>query len=107
MDNRGIDTDPGWQNRKLRDLERQIQELRSEKRAAATTIGTGSLVIDGGDLVLLDTDGSVLLRVGEQAFGDRGVAIYRDSGLAAVEVTKAGGSHYLLVHNSISSNDSV
>lgn len=88
MDNRGIDTDPGWVNRKIRDLERAIQDLRSERRAPATTIGSGGLVVDGGEILLLDTDGSVLFRVGQQQYGDRGVSIYRESGLPAVEVTR-------------------
>lgn len=98
MDSRGIDvSDPGWINRKFTELQRQIEGLRSERRAAATTIGDGdlrlanggALVVDGGELLLLDTDGSVLFRAGVQSFGDRGVAIYRDSGLAAIEVTKS------------------
>lgn len=34
---RHTDTDPGWINRRLRDLERQIRELRAEKRLAGSS----------------------------------------------------------------------
>jgi hypothetical protein len=96
MDARGIDTDPGWVNRQLQELRRQIEALRSERRAAATTISDGdlrlangaALVVDGGDVVLLDTDGDVIFRIGQQVHGDRGVTIFRDDGTEALSVRK-------------------
>lgn len=88
MDNRGIESDPGWVNRALQGLQRQIDALRSERRASATTVGTGNWVIDGGDVVMLDEDGSVLFRLGEQPYGDRGVSIYRADGSLALSTRK-------------------
>lgn len=38
---RRTDTDPGWINRRLADLERQIRELRSAKRLPASTFPPG------------------------------------------------------------------
>lgn len=88
MDNRGIDTDPGWINRKFRELEAKIEAMRSERRAAATTIGSGGLTIDGGDLILLEADGDEIFVIGEQPYGDRGISAYRDDGTEALSVRK-------------------
>ncbi|HEY0889379.1 MAG TPA: hypothetical protein VGE38_07200 [Nocardioides sp.] len=96
VDNRGIDTDLGWVNRKLEQLQRQIEALRSERRAAATTItdgdlrvsGGGSLIVDGGDFLLLDTDSSTVFRLGPQIHGDRGVSLLRIDGTEALAVRK-------------------
>lgn len=93
MDARGIDlNDPGWVNRKFQELKREIEDLRSERRAASTTIGEGgSLRVDGGEIVFLDADGSVLLRIGEQQYGDRGFALNRDDGSPAITLSNALG----------------
>lgn len=69
-------------------LQEQIDSLRSERRAASTTIGDGNLVIDGGDVVMLDTDGSVMFRLGDQVNGDRGLFMARDDGSLAFAVRK-------------------
>ena len=97
MDARGIDTEPGWENRRFQKIERMIEALRSERRAAATTISDGDLrlangaqlVVDGGDVVMLDTDGSALFRLGLQANGDRGVSVFREDGSIALAIRKA------------------
>lgn len=97
MDARGIDNDPGWINRRFQELKREIESLRSERRAAATSVETGnirlanggSLVVDGGDVVMLDADGSVLFSIGEQEHGDRGVTVYREDGTVAITAAKA------------------
>lgn len=61
MDMRGIDTDLGWINRRFTKVEREIEGLRSERRGAATTIGSGGLTIEsGGDLRILDASGMVV-----------------------------------------------
>lgn len=88
MDNRGIDTDPGWVNRELRALRRKVEALTSERRASATTIGSGGLVVDGGLVVMLDVDGSEMFRLGPQIFADRGLTIARESGTVAFEMRK-------------------
>lgn len=88
-DLRGIDSDPGWINRKFRELERAIEGLRSERRAASTTIGDGGLVIDGGDVTMLDTDGSIMFLLGDQLYGDRGLLMAREDGSIALVLRKA------------------
>lgn len=85
----GVENDPGWMPRKIRELEEQINALRSERRAAATTIGSGGLIIDGGDLLALDVDGSVVFRLGPQLYDDRGVSIVRENGVSALELRKS------------------
>jgi len=57
--------DPGGINRKLANLQRQIDELRAAKRAEATTIGSGGLYVtaDGG-LYVLDDFGNFILVTG-------------------------------------------
>lgn len=95
-DNRGMDMDPGWVNRKFQEIDRKIEGVRSERRSRATTItdgdlvirGGGKLVVDGGDFLLLDTDGSTVFRLGPQQHGDRGVTISRDTGEVALSVRK-------------------
>lgn len=88
-DNFGVAWDPGWLNRELTKLRREIESLRSERRAASTTIGKGgSLVVDGGDVLMLDTDGSVLFRLGTQTHSDRGVSISRDDASLALAIRK-------------------
>lgn len=46
--NRGIDTDPGWVNRKLQAMQRQIETLRSERRFLhlPTTSATANMTVD-------------------------------------------------------------
>lgn len=88
MDNRGMDTDVGWINRKFRELERAVEGMRSERRAGATTVGGGNWVIDGGDVLMLDTDGSVIFRLGTQTHGDRGVTVSREDGTVVLTTAK-------------------
>jgi hypothetical protein len=101
MDARGIDTnDPGWVNRKFLALERKIEALRSERRAAATTIGEGGeLFIRGllriagaldltGTLSMKSEDDVEMVRMGDMTFG-RGFELKRDDGSAALRFRKA------------------
>lgn len=73
MDNRGIDTDPGWINRQLRELRQAIEAMRSERRAGSAwdgnhlTLGSFHLWVDAtGDLRIKssapasDLDGAVV-----------------------------------------------
>lgn len=94
--NRGIDDGIGRQERINRALWDAIGALGSEKRAAATTItdgdlivsGGAALIVDGGDFLLLDTDKSTVFRLGPQQYGDRGVSIFREDGTIAIGVRK-------------------
>lgn len=48
---RHTDRKPGWQNRKMKAAEKRAREQAAAKRAAATTVGKGGIVIkDGGSL---------------------------------------------------------
>ncbi len=59
MDNRGIDFDPGWVNRELQDLRRQIEGLRSERRAQSTTVEDGDFTVSGGGAVVIKDGGDL------------------------------------------------
>lgn len=100
LDSRGIDTrDPGWFNRELKRLERMIEALRSERRAASTTIAEGgSMLIRGllgvvgaldltGTLSMKSEDGDELVRLGDMEFG-RGFELKRDTGVSALVFRK-------------------
>lgn len=87
-DNRGIDRDIGNTSRQLKALWDAINAMKSERRASATTIGSGGFTVDGGDVVMLDTDGSVLFRLGTQTQGDRGITISREDASLALGVRK-------------------
>src|SRR5688500_12929403 len=99
MDARGIDTDPGWTNRKLQKIERAIEALRSERRAAATTIAEGgSLRVRGfprvvgspvltGTLSMKSEDDVEMVRMGDMPFG-RGFELKRDDGSQALVFRK-------------------
>lgn len=79
---------------RFRDLERAVRDLTSralqrpkfEVSAGDLTVRGGALIVDGGDFLLLDTDGSTVFRLGPQELGDRGVSIYRENGNVALEV---------------------
>lgn len=100
MDARGIDNDPGWINRKFSELKREIESLRSERRAAATTIAEGgSLFVRGllriagaldltGTLSMKSEDDVEMVRIGDMEFG-RGFELKRDDGTQALGFRKA------------------
>lgn len=61
---RHSDTDLGWINRRFADLQKQLNELRSEKRLQAATISEGGLTIDkGGQIRLVAADGTTIFRI--------------------------------------------
>lgn len=59
MDMRGIDTDLGWINREFQKLRRDIEGLRSERRAGSTTISNGDLIVEGGGSAIVRDGGDV------------------------------------------------
>lgn len=77
---------------RFRNLEDQLRKVfgviarrpQFEVSAGDLTIRGGNLVVDGGDFLLLDTDGSTVFRLGPQFFGDRGVSISREDGSQAL-----------------------
>ena len=50
--------------------------------------GGSVLLVDGGDVVMKNTDGIEVLRLGVQQFGDRGFTLARESGAKALQVRK-------------------
>lgn len=64
LDNRGVDLDPGWINRRLHDLARDLESLRSERRAAATMISAGDYTVTGGGSVRVLDGGGVAVTGG-------------------------------------------
>lgn len=56
---RRTDTDPGWTNRKFRDLERQLREQAAAKRLQAATITEGGITVLNGGITIKGGDGFV------------------------------------------------
>lgn len=81
---------------RFRKIERQLRDVlaavtrrpKFEVSAGDLTILGGNLVVDGGDFLLLDTDGSTVFRLGPQFFGDRGVTISREDGSQALSMSQ-------------------
>lgn len=62
--NRGIDREPGANPRKLKEIWDAINALRNERRAAATTISEGDLIVENGGRILVNGGGSVIVDTG-------------------------------------------
>lgn len=86
-DLRGIDNDPGWINRKFRELERMIEGLRSERRAASTSVDTGSFRVTA--------NGEEVFRIGDMEFGDRGLIARRQDGSVAFAVKRLSADTFV------------
>lgn len=81
---------------RFRDIEQKLQSLAGQvAKRPQFTIESGDLTIDGGDVVMLDTDGSVMFRLGAQEFGDRGLSLFRENGSAVLELKRDGVSPLL------------
>lgn len=75
--------------RRLTDLERQVRELAAGRRLEAATIGAGGLTVQGGgEVVIRDTDGRRIIRLGRVPFGDGSTK----PGLVAFRTTADGGT---------------
>ena len=72
---RRTDTDSGWVNRKFREIDAAIRELRSAKRVIT------NITIPGGD------DGDIV-EIGDQPQGDRGLTFRREDGTEALTLRK-------------------
>lgn len=115
---RGIDTDPGWINRKFAELDRQIREMNAAARFTATVPSGGNLAVkDGGSVTVEDggevtvdgatsratmTDGSVFVAKKPSnfpvAFHDTGgLRIRPSSGATPVNYTYDTGSGAALI----------
>lgn len=75
---RRTDTDPGWINRKFREIDAAIRELRSAKRVIT-------------NLTIPSSDGATsneIVEIGDMPHGDRGLRFWREDGVAALELRK-------------------
>lgn len=71
------------------DLEAALAQVRGViARRPKFEVSSGDLTIDGGDVLMLDTDGSVLFRLGAQTEGDRGITIYRQDATPALRISR-------------------
>lgn len=74
---------------RLRNIEAAVQQVRGViARRPKFEVSDGDLTVDGGDVLMLDTDGSVLFRLGTQEQGDRGITIWRDDASLALGLRK-------------------
>src|SRR5689334_6620819 len=69
--------------RRLADMERELRELRAERKAERTTIS-------GGTLKVVDTDGGLLAALGDLGSGYRGTVINRAGGSTAFAIYGTG-----------------
>lgn len=83
VDNYGVSPDPGYFNRQITELKRELEALRSERRAGATEVADGDFVVSGGGSVLVQGGGSVIVSDGgsfQSQDADSAVAV-SDGGL--------------------------
>lgn len=85
-----------WLGRELRQLRRDIEELRAERSLQSSTIGAGGLVIDGGTLVVRHVNGFELLAIRKNSFGHMVVVIKRDNGTTAFSIEEGFGQYWSL-----------
>lgn len=100
----------------LRDLRMRVTRLEQRQSLAGTGLsvedtsqvflGTaagltveGTLLVDGGDVVMLDVEPSAteLFKLGTQPFGDRGLTIRRNDGSAALDIRDIFGTGFQTV----------
>lgn len=78
-----------WLVRRVTDLERQVRELQAGRRLEAATIGRGGLrVRQGGEIVMEDDTGKVIIQLGKVQFPDGS----EEPGLAAFRTLADGGA---------------
>jgi hypothetical protein len=97
---RGLDPSPGWINRKFRDIDTALRELRAEKRLPGSQVAEGTdfsvrgiLRVIGalrlvGDMSLQSEEGVEIVRLGDMPFG-RGMTFVREDGTEAFTFRKS------------------
>lgn len=92
-------------SKEVRQLKEQVRRLRNRSAFAGSgqavtdtgevTAGGsviipagGFLKVDGGDIIVLNSDGYEVLRFGQMDFGDQGVKLMRENGSVAIHVRK-------------------
>lgn len=75
---RRTDSDPGWINRKFREIDAAIRELRAAKRVITDLTIPGSGGVTTGGIIIMGT----------QAQGDRGMTFNREDGTEAFSLRK-------------------
>ena len=61
------------------------------QEGSITIPGAGLLLVDGGDVIMLNEDLVEVFRLGVQEHGDRGITLRREDGSIAIEIRKAFG----------------
>jgi hypothetical protein len=100
----GMPPDDSWIARELKDLQRQIVELRAARTLEAATIGAGGITVDGGSIsikqggaiaVYDQNSGRLVFYVGRAGFNSTPaegytdqmvVQVFRDDGSAALQL---------------------
>lgn len=54
----------------------------------AAIVGAGAATLGDRDFIVIDDDGTEILRIGDQQFGDRGITISREDGTLALSIRK-------------------
>lgn len=58
------DSSPGWINREIREIKRELRELRAAKGLAAATVGEGGITIKGGGNLTIEEEGDLEIQGG-------------------------------------------
>lgn len=78
-----------WIARRLRDLQRQVDELKTARSLESSTIGRAGITVSGGgSLRVLDDAGNVIAYIGGFADGSFGAEISRADGSVAFEANQ-------------------
>lgn len=97
----------GSLQREIADLKRQIQEVRTARTLAASSVPSGNVVIDGGTLTVVDASGHLVGLLGKFGDGVIGTGFWRSDGTAALQVTPTFAAMYDKAGNPVVSDDFV
>lgn len=97
----------GALQREIADLRRQIQEVRTARTLAASSVTTGNVIINGGTFSVIDADGHMVGLLGNFGDGVIGTGFWRSDGSAAFQVTPTFAAIYDKAGNPVVSDDFV
>lgn len=91
----GIPAGEDWVPRAIRDLQREVQQLRAERSIESTSIGQGGIEVTGGSINVIDGDltvaGGGVAKSGNFASGTDGWQLSGDGNLEVNDITLRGG----------------
>lgn len=97
--------DPDWVQKTLRDLQRQIDQMRTSSTLGASSLSSGRLTVNGGQVVALSDNGQIILYVGtdpdlpDVTGGFQSIfSLVRDTGETVLNMADltSGGAHQSL-----------